>query len=158
MNALGTSSLSPERVEIEITESVFFENSASNLDALRQLHALGLKIALDDFGTGFSALSYLLKYPFDKIKIDGGFVRAIDNAVGAQTIVRAIAEIGHGMGIVTTAEGIETPAQLRNVHAAGYTEAQGFLIARPMPAAQVRKLLDGEDDTMPFAPMVRSAG
>src|SRR6185503_10387202 len=107
---------------------------------------------------GFSALSYLLSYPFDKIKIDGSFVRALDNAAGAQAIVRAIAEIGHGMGIVTTAEGIETPAQLRNVHAAGYTEAQGFLIARPMPADQVKTMLAGEDDTMPFAPMVRSAG
>jgi diguanylate cyclase (GGDEF)-like protein len=158
MNALGAVGLAPERVEIEITESVFFDNSAANLDALRQLHALGVKIALDDFGTGFSALSYLLSYPFDKIKIDGAFVRAIDNAKGAQTIVRAVAEIGHGMGIVTTAEGIETAAQLRNVHAAGYTEAQGFLIARPMPAEQVRKLLDGEDDSMPFAPMARSAG
>ncbi|HVY51262.1 MAG TPA: EAL domain-containing protein [Devosia sp.] len=159
MNALGAGGISPERVEIEITESVFFENSTANLDALRQLHALGLKIALDDFGTGFSALSYLLKYPFDKIKIDGGFVRAIeDNAAGAQTIVRAIAEIGHGMGIITTAEGIETAAQLRNVHAAGYTEAQGYLIAAPMPADQVHKLLDGGEDAMPFAPMARAAG
>ena len=157
MNALGAAGMAPERVEIEITESVFFENSAPNLDALRQLHALGLKIALDDFGTGFSALSYLLSYPFDKIKIDGGFVRALDNALGAQTIVRAVAEIGHGMGIVTTAEGIETAAQLRNVHAAGYTEAQGFLIARPMPAEQVHKLLDGEEDAMPFAPMAQRA-
>jgi predicted signal transduction protein with EAL and GGDEF domain len=158
MNALGASSLSPERVEIEITESVFFENSADNLDALRQLHALGLKIALDDFGTGFSALSYLLKYPFDKIKIDGGFVRAIDNAAGAQTIVRAIAEIGHGMGIVTTAEGVETAAQLRNIHAAGYTEAQGYLIARPLPVGLVHKLLAGEDDAMPYPPMERMTG
>jgi diguanylate cyclase (GGDEF)-like protein len=157
MNALGSGGLSPERVEIEITESVFFENSASNLDALRQLHALGLKIALDDFGTGFSALSYLLSYPFDKIKIDGAFVRAIDNAAGAQTIVRAIAEIGHGMGIVTTAEGVETAAQLRKVHAAGYTEAQGYLIARPMEADAVHKLLDGGDDAMPFAPMAQRA-
>ena len=157
MNALGAARMAPERVEIEITESVFFENSASNLDALRQLHAIGLKIALDDFGTGFSALSYLLRYPFDKIKIDGAFVRAIDNAAGAQTIVRAIAEIGHGMGIVTTAEGVETAAQLRNVHAAGYTEAQGFLIARPLPVEQVRKLLAGEDDSMPYAPMAQRA-
>jgi EAL domain-containing protein (putative c-di-GMP-specific phosphodiesterase class I) len=157
MNALGSASLAPERVEIEITESVFFENNVANLDALRQLHALGCKIALDDFGTGFSALSYLLSYPFDKIKIDGSFVRAIDNAAGAQAIVRAVAEIGHGMGIVTTAEGIETPTQLRNVHAAGYNEAQGYLIARPMPAGQVRKMLDGEDDRMPFAPMAQRA-
>ena len=157
MNALGSARIAPERVEIEITESVFFENSTANLDALRQLHAIGLKIALDDFGTGFSALSYLLRYPFDKIKIDGAFVRAIDNAAGAQTIVRAIAEIGHGMGIITTAEGVETAAQLRNVHAAGYTEAQGFLIARPLPVEQVRKLLAGEDDAMPYAPMAQRA-
>ncbi len=157
MNALASSGLSPERVEIEITESVFFDNSAANLDALRQLHALGLKIALDDFGTGFSALSYLLSFPFDKIKIDGSFVRAIDNAAGAQTIVRAVAEIGHGMGIITTAEGVETPAQLRNVHAAGYTEAQGYLIAQPLTVEQVHKLLDGEDDAMPFAPLAQRA-
>ncbi len=157
MNALGSGGISPERVEIEITESVFFDNSTANLDALRQLHALGLKIALDDFGTGFSALSYLLSYPFDKIKIDGSFIRAMENAAGAQAIVRAVAEIGHGMGITTTAEGIETAAQLRNVHAAGYNEAQGYLIARPMPASQVRKMLDGEDDSMPFAPMAQRA-
>jgi EAL domain-containing protein (putative c-di-GMP-specific phosphodiesterase class I) len=156
MNALGAGGLSPERVEIEITESVFFENNSANLDALRQLHALGLKIALDDFGTGFSALSYLLSYPFDKIKIDGSFVRAIDNAAGAQAIVRAVAEIGHRMGIITTAEGIETAAQLRNVHSAGYNEAQGYLIARPMPAAHVRRMLAGEDDLMPMAPMQRA--
>ncbi|MEO7223551.1 MAG: EAL domain-containing protein [Devosia sp.] len=157
MNALGAASLAPERVEIEITESVFFENNTANLDALRQLHALGLKIALDDFGTGYSALSYLLSYPFDKIKIDGSFVRASDNAAGAQAIVRAIAEIGHRMGIVTTAEGIETAAQLRNVHAAGYTEAQGYLIARPMPADQVLKMLAGDDDRMPVPPMQQRA-
>lgn len=157
MNALGAAGVAPERVEIEITESVFFENNVANLNALRQLHALGLKIALDDFGTGYSALSYLLSYPFDKIKIDGSFVRASDNAAGAQAIVRAIAEIGHRMGIVTTAEGIETAAQLRSVHAAGYTEAQGFLVARPMPADQVLKMLAGEDDRMPLAPMQQSA-
>ncbi|HZY68562.1 MAG TPA: EAL domain-containing protein, partial [Devosia sp.] len=110
----------------------------------------------DDFGTGYSALSYLLRYPFDKIKIDGSFVRATEDAAGAQAIVKAIAEIGHHMGIVTTAEGIETPAQLRAVHASGYTEAQGYLIARPMPASQVHKMLAG-DDQMPFAPMEHRA-
>ncbi len=157
MNALGTTGLAPDRVEIEITESVFFENSAANLDTLRQLHALGLKIALDDFGTGFSALSYLLSYPFDKIKIDGSFVRALDNAKGAHAIVRAIAEIGHRMGMTTTAEGVETPEQLRNIHAVGYSEAQGYLIARPMPASQVLKLFEAEDDRMPLAPMAQRA-
>jgi diguanylate cyclase (GGDEF)-like protein len=151
VNALGASGLDPGRVEIEITESVFFENSAANLDALRQLHALGLRIALDDFGTGFSALSYLLSYPFDKIKIDGAFVRALEGGATAQTIVRAVAGIGHGMGITTTAEGIETAAQLRKVHAAGYTEAQGFLIGRPMRAGEVTRLL-AEDSRPSDAP------
>lgn len=154
MNALAGAGLAPERVEIEITESVFFENNAANLEALRQLHALGLKIALDDFGTGYSALSYLLSYPFDKIKIDGSFVRAVDaGGPGAQAIIHAVADIGQRLAMVTTAEGIETPAQLRNVHAAGFTEAQGYLIARPMPAAQVLKLLWPEDDAMPLSPM-----
>ena len=84
-------------------------------------------------------------------------MRAIDNATGAQTIVRAIADIGHGLGIITTAEGIETPAQLRKVHAAGYTEAQGFLISRPIPAHMVHEMLQGEDDRMPVAPLQKSA-
>ncbi|MEO6396295.1 MAG: EAL domain-containing protein [Devosia sp.] len=158
MNALAGSGLASERVEIEITESVFFDNSSANLDALRQLHALGLKIALDDFGTGFSALSYLLSYPFDKIKIDGSFVRALDNAQGAHAIVRAVSEIGHGLGIATTAEGIETAEQLRNVYAAGYSEAQGYLLARPMSAAQLRLMLKQDDDSMPAAPMAQAAG
>jgi len=159
MNALGSAGLAPERVEIEITESVFFENNAANLDALRQLHALGVKIALDDFGTGYSALSYLLSYPFDKIKIDGSFVRALDNTGGAQAIVHAVAEIGDRLGMITTAEGVETAEQLRNVYAAGYTEAQGYLIARPMPAGQVLRMLAPEDDHMPAAPMaLRAAG
>jgi diguanylate cyclase (GGDEF)-like protein len=157
MNALASAGLAPERVEIEITESVFFENNAANLDALRQLHALGLKIALDDFGTGYSALSYLLSYPFDKIKIDGSFVRALDNAGGAQAIIHAIAEIGERMGMITTAEGVETAEQLRNVYAAGYTEAQGYLIARPMPAAQVLRMLTPEDDRMPAPPLEQRA-
>ena len=154
LNALGAAGFSADRLEIEITESVLFENSSTNLDALRQLHSLGCKIALDDFGTGFSALSYLLSYPFDKIKIDGSFVRALDTAGGAHAIVQAIAEIGHRMGITTTAEGVETAEQLRNVYAVGYTEAQGYLIARPMPAEQVRRMLGDHDDAMPLAPLL----
>ncbi len=157
MNALGSAGMAPERVEIEITESVFFENSAAISTRCGSCMRSASSSASRSRST-ISAPAFSAKYPFDKIKIDGGFVRALDTAAGAQAIVRAIAEIGHGMGIVTTAEGVETPAQLRNVHAAGYTEAQGFLIARPMPADQVKKLLDGEDDTMPFAPMQRRRG
>jgi diguanylate cyclase (GGDEF)-like protein len=152
MHALAASGLSPKRAELEITESVFLEQSDQSLDALRQLRALGVRIALDDFGTGFSALSYLLAFPFDKLKIDGSFVRALEASDGAATIVSAVAEIGSRLGMSTTAEGIETPDQLRAVHAAGYAEAQGYLISRPMPRDAVRTMLTAQYDTMPEPP------
>ena len=150
--ALAASGLAHNRVEIEITESVFLENSEKSLETLRQLRALGVRIALDDFGTGFSALGYLLAFPFDKIKIDGTFVRALSSTDGASTIVAAVADIGQRLNMSTTAEGIETAEQLRHVHAAGYVEAQGYLISRPMTRDAVRALLDVEVDEMPHAP------
>jgi diguanylate cyclase (GGDEF)-like protein len=152
MQALTESGLAPARAEIEITESVFLEQSEQSLEALRQLRALGVRIALDDFGTGFSALSYLLAFPFDKLKIDGSFVRALEGSDGAATIVSAVAEIGSRLGMSTTAEGIETADQLRAVHAAGYAEAQGFLISRPLTREAIRAMLITQFDTMPEAP------
>jgi diguanylate cyclase (GGDEF)-like protein len=156
--ALARSGIAHHRVEIEITESVFLANSAESLDTLRRLRALGVRVALDDFGTGYSALGYLLAFPFDKIKIDGTFVRALSSADGAKTIVAAVAEIGSRLGMETTAEGIESPDQLRSVHAMGYTEAQGFLVARPMPREAVRRILTAAFDRMPEAPHERVAG
>jgi diguanylate cyclase (GGDEF)-like protein len=150
--ALASSGLAHDRVEIEITESVFLENSEQALATLRQLRALGVRVALDDFGTGYSALGYLLAFPFDKIKIDGTFVRALSSAEGASTIVTAVADIGRRLNMATTAEGIETAEQLRHVHAAGYAEAQGYLIARPMARDAVRALLRVTYDEMPEAP------
>ena len=157
IHALAASGIAHERVEVEITESVFLQNSEANLEALRQLHAIGIRIALDDFGTGYSALSYLLSFPFDKIKIDGTFVRALSHAGVAHTIVRSVAEIGHHMGLTTTAEGVETAEQLRNVHALGYTEAQGFVIARPMSARAVRRML-GDVEERRHRGLVRAVG
>jgi EAL domain-containing protein (putative c-di-GMP-specific phosphodiesterase class I) len=154
--ALAASGLSHDRVEIEITESVFLENSVQSLETLRQLRALGVRIALDDFGTGFSALGYLLAFPFDKIKIDGTFVRALSSTAGASTIVAAVADIGRRLNMATTAEGIETPEQLRHVHMAGYAEAQGFLLSRPLARSAVRRLL-GVLDEMPEAPFADRA-
>lgn len=152
MHALAASGLAPARAEIEITESVFLEQSEQSLDALRQLRALGVRIALDDFGTGFSALSYLLAFPFDKLKIDGSFVRALEGSEGAATIVSAVADIGTRLGMSTTAEGIETPDQLRAVHGSGYAEAQGYLISRPMSREAVRAMLINQFDVMPESP------
>ncbi len=136
---------------------MFLENSEQSLDALRQLRALGVRIALDDFGTGYSALGYLLAFPFDKIKIDGTFVRALDSTEGANTIVGAVADIGARLEMETTAEGIETPEQLKGVHAAGYTEALGYLISRPMPREAVRRLFVEAFDAMPEAPLEQRA-
>ena len=150
MDALRASGLAADRVEIEITETLFLENSQQNLDTLHRLHALGLKVALDDFGTGYSALSYLLAFPFDKIKLDGSFVSALDNRQGAQIIMRSVADIGQRMGMVTTAEGVETPEQLNNVQLLGYTEAQGFLISEPMSRDAMRQLLHLAVDPAPL--------
>ncbi|MBN9314798.1 MAG: EAL domain-containing protein [Devosia sp.] len=156
--ALAHSGIAPGRVEIEITESVFLANSDESLETLRRLRALGVRVALDDFGTGYSALGYLLAFPFDKIKIDGTFVRALSSAESARTIVSAVADIGARLGMQTTAEGIEDAEQLRAVHAMGYSEAQGYLIARPMPREAVRRLLTAAFDRMPEAPHERVAG
>ena len=156
--ALAHSGIAPGRVEIEITESVFLANSDESLETLRRLRALGVRVALDDFGTGYSALGYLLAFPFDKIKIDGTFVRALSSAESARTSVSAVADIGARLGMQTTAEGIEDAEQLRAVHAMGYSEAQGYLIARPMPREAVRRLLTAAFDRMPEAPHERVAG
>jgi diguanylate cyclase (GGDEF)-like protein len=155
-NALAATQIAHERVELEITESVLMSNTEANIETLQRLHMLGVRIALDDFGTGYSALSYLLSFPFDKIKIDGTFVRALSNAGAAHTIVRSVADIGDRLGLITTAEGVETAEQLRNVNALGYTEAQGHVIAPPMSAATLRRLLDGAVDTTPEAPFARA--
>ena len=152
-NALAASGVASNRLELELTESLFMEQSAQNLETMRQLRDLGVRFALDDFGTGFSALGYLLAFPFDKIKIDGSFVRALDDSPEARTIVSAVADIGHRLGMETTAEGIESAEQLRNVHAVGYAEAQGYLFARPMSREAVRRLLDGACDRMTDEPM-----
>ena len=141
--ALTLSGLSPRRLEIEITESVLLENNAANVEVLHQLRALGCRIALDDFGTGYSSLSYLRSFPFDKMKIDQSFVRDLSRSGESSTIVRSIAQLGTGLGIVTTAEGVETEEQLRFVKEAGCLEAQGYFFSRPVsPEVLARRLAE----------------
>ena len=147
IHALASSGLEARRVEIEITESLLMDNHERNLEVLRQMHQLGVRVAMDDFGTGYSALSYLLAFPFDKIKIDGSFVRALDGVGAAHAIVHAVADIGKRLGLTVTAEGVETPQQLRNVHALGYGEAQGYLLSRPMNRQAVEAMLGIEPDS-----------
>jgi EAL domain-containing protein (putative c-di-GMP-specific phosphodiesterase class I) len=100
------------------------------------LKSLGVSIALDDFGTGYSSLSYLTMFPFDKIKIDKSFVRDLGVRADCTSVVCAIVGLGKSLNIVTTAEGVETDAQLALVRAAGCHQAQGYLFGRPVPISE----------------------
>jgi diguanylate cyclase (GGDEF)-like protein len=139
--ALAESGIAGHRLELEITESVLLIESARTLEILHELRGMGVKIAMDDFGTGYSSLSYLRSFPFDKIKVDQSFVRNLDQR-DAQEIVRAICSLGQTLGITTTAEGVETEAQLAGVIETGCIEVQGYLFSRPVPACDLADLLE----------------
>lgn len=143
-SALFNAGLSPDRLELEITEGVLMQNDLATLKILHQLKALGIRIALDDFGTGFSSLSYLRSFPFDKIKIDRSFVADMETRADAAAIVRAVASLGNSLGMTTTAEGIETQAQLDRLRAEGCNEVQGFLLSRPVDAQKFHALLSNK--------------
>jgi diguanylate cyclase (GGDEF)-like protein len=142
VEALNASGLPADRLELEITESSLLQNSEATLGMLYQLRELGVRIAMDDFGTGYSSLSYLQSFPFDKIKIDRSFVKDITDGIGSLNIVRAVTAMARGLGMTTTAEGVETPEQLEMIRAEGCTEMQGYLFSRPIPAREVDELLE----------------
>ena len=133
--------LKPEHLEIEVTESVMADDDTTVLESLRAIKAMGVAIALDDFGTGYSSLSYLRRFPFDKIKIDRAFVQGQDDDPGVRVILEAILGMCNNLGLATTGEGIETQQQLDLLRDRGCTDAQGFLLGRPMPAAEVQAFI-----------------
>ena len=139
--ALRASGLPAHRLELEITESVLLQNSEATLAVLHELRGFGVRISLDDFGTGYSSLSYLRSFPFDKIKIDRSFVSELATRDDSMAIVRAVTSLGKSLGIVTTAEGVETDAQFDLLRQEGCTQAQGYLFSRPRPAAEVENML-----------------
>jgi EAL domain-containing protein (putative c-di-GMP-specific phosphodiesterase class I) len=136
-DALGRAGLAPTRLELEITESVPLDDHSISLATLHGLRGLGVRVSIDDFGAGFSSVSYLRKFPFDKIKIDRSFVRDVATDRSAQAIVHALATLGIRLGIAVTAEGVESPEQLQAVRDMGCTEAQGYLISTPRPASEL---------------------
>ncbi|WP_298365910.1 EAL domain-containing protein [uncultured Bradyrhizobium sp.] len=159
VDALAASKLSPRRLELEITESVFLANSSETLATLHKLKALGLRIALDDFGTGYSSLSYLRSFPFDKLKIDKSFVRDATATHGSKSIVRAVISLGRSLGMTTIAEGIETVEQLDHMRAEGCNEAQGFLFSHPVPVTEIAgKILELRNGFKPAAVQQAMAG
>ena len=108
---------------------------------MHDLRDLGVRIAMDDFGTGYSSLSYLRSFPFDKIKIDQSFVRDLGAKPDSIAIIRAVTGLGASLGMMTTAEGVETHTQLAQLRGESCTEVQGYLLSRPCPASEVTGLL-----------------
>jgi diguanylate cyclase (GGDEF)-like protein/PAS domain S-box-containing protein len=140
--ALTNSGISPDRLELEITESVLLYENQNTLATLSQIKELGVRIAMDDFGTGYSSLSYLRTFPFDKIKIDRSFIRDLTHSEDCVAIVRAVTSLGASLGMKTIAEGVETNEQLEHLRREGCGEVQGFLISPPKSAADIAPLLD----------------
>ncbi|MDP4025015.1 EAL domain-containing protein [Methylobacterium sp. NEAU 140] len=134
---LRATGLPGRRLELEITESVLVANPGATTAILHSLRAMGVRVSMDDFGTGYSSLSYLRSFPFDKIKIDQAFVRDLGATDGTDFIVRAVIGLGASLGMTTTAEGVETEAQLARLRAEGCDEVQGYLFSRPVPITQV---------------------
>ncbi len=136
-SALRKSGLPPTRLEIEITESVLLERAAENHSFIDKLKGTGISLALDDFGTGYSSLSYLTMFPFDKIKIDKSFIRNLTERHEFSAIISSIVTLAGGLKMSVTAEGVETREQLETLRSLGVNFAQGYLLGRPVPVAEL---------------------
>ena len=138
---LAETDFDPRRLELELTESTLLGNVDDADKAMQRLKAHGVRFALDDFGTGYSSLLYLRRFPFDRIKIDRSFVRSIESAADAASIVHAIVSLGRGLGMKVTAEGVETAEQQLFLRAAGVHSMQGFRFGKPSPASAISERL-----------------
>jgi EAL domain-containing protein (putative c-di-GMP-specific phosphodiesterase class I) len=139
--ALRDSGLAPEHLELELTESILLHNTDQVLASVDQIKQLGVKLSIDDFGTGYSSLAYLKRFAVDKLKIDQGFVRDLAHDADDAAIVRAIIQMAAGLGLRTIAEGVEDAAVLGALRRLGCDEAQGYYLARPLPAEAFAELV-----------------
>ena len=140
-DALDASGLAPQRLQLEITENLLLEDSAETVSTLHRLRDLGVSIAVDDFGSGYSSLSYLLKFPFDKVKLDRSLMTDVGRRNQRDIVVQSVIAMCNGLGMRTTGEGIETQEQLAFLEKHGCTEAQGFLFSKAVPGKQVPGLI-----------------
>ncbi|SOC19963.1 ammonium transporter, Amt family [Stappia indica] len=141
-DVLETTGLAAGRLELEVTENVLIDDDRRALQILTALKALGVRIALDDFGTGYSSLGYLARFPFDVIKIDRSFIRAMRKTPSARSIVETIVRLGDALGMSVVAEGVEEADELRVLAEEGCNEVQGYLIGRPAPLSELQTRLD----------------
>lgn len=133
MSALDASGLAPQQLELEITERLILDNTIETADILRQLDQSGIRLSVDDFGTGYSALSYLKSYPFDTLKIDKSFVQDVMKEQEDASLVKAIINMAHSLGLRVIAEGVEEEAQTHFLQREGCDYSQGYFYSRPMP-------------------------
>ena len=138
---LDETRLPADRLELEITESVLLNDKDDHLIILRELKALGIRISMDDFGTGYSCLGTLRSFPFDKIKVDRSFVSDLENNPDSGAIIHAVLGLGHSLGMVTCAEGVETIEQLSFLRNEGCAEIQGYIYSKPKPIDQIAQMI-----------------
>ena len=129
---LETSGISPQRLHLEITESGLMEDSRRSIALLHALSDTGVQLSIDDFGTGYSSLAYLQKMPVTELKIDRSFIDKLDVSPGTQQLVKAMVEMGHGLGLTVVAEGVETEGEKATITALGVDVMQGYLGSRPL--------------------------
>ncbi len=142
LGALKAANLAPERLDLEITESILLEDRGDTRRTLQDLRAKGLRVSLDDFGTGYSSLSYLLSFPLDRIKIDRSFTMGLGLQERASVLVEGVSSMSRRLGMTVLIEGVETAKQLRMIESLGtIAEAQGYLFSRPVPEKEVAGLL-----------------
>lgn len=160
MHAIAANEIAPERLELEITETVLMSDTEFTLQRLHQIKNIGVRIALDDFGTGFSSLSYLRSFPFDKIKIDKSFVSDLESRADNRAIAVATLNLARSLGMSCTAEGVETGFQAEFLRDNGCDNLQGFFISRAQPLDRLRHLvevrdIDGQETVQPARPKLR---
>ena len=148
-NKIAEFGVDPQRLELEITETVFLSDNEFVLERLRRLKQVGVQIALDDFGTGFSSLAYLQRFPFDKLKLDQAFVRGIETSDQSCAIARATISMAHALGLRVTAEGVETRPQADFLKTQGCDELQGFLFSQPQTSAALEQFLNEQSQQLP---------
>jgi EAL domain-containing protein (putative c-di-GMP-specific phosphodiesterase class I) len=137
---VSSTGVDAQLIELEITESHLMQDPDQAILVMRALCEAGMRIAIDDFGTGYSSLAYLTRFPISALKIDRSFVQDMSRDKSAATIVRTIVEMAHSLGFTVIAEGVETEEQARLLQQLRYEQAQGYLFARPMPAAELMRL------------------
>jgi diguanylate cyclase len=140
----------PSLIEIEITESILVKDSSAVRNMLERLRRLGCRIALDDFGTGYSSLAYITRFPPDRIKIDKAFVHNVDRSASDAAVANAILSLGESLGLIVTAEGVERPGQLEWLRQRGCHEVQGFLLSRPLSAADLQERFLTRSQPIPY--------